>query len=377
VRELIGGLENTDHDPEHPRVKPIRLLDLGTATPLRSQTVYHAAAYAMTEDTPDTIILVSPAEPYVCIGFHQDLSREVDSEYCQRHGLPVYRREVGGGAVYLDSGQIFTQWIFKNGQLPAELDQRFKTFIQPLVETYRELGVPAYHRPINDVHVGGKKIGGTGAAAMGQAEVAVGSLMFTFDKKTMARVLKVASEKMRDKIFENLEEYVTTLEEQLRTLPSRQSVKDSYLAHCAQALGREIVPGTWSEREESLAVQWDQTFVSDEWLQQRGTLLQRGVKIHEDVRVLESAHKAPGGLIRATVTLREGLIHDLTFSGDFTLLPASSLVGLEQSLRGAPACRNAVLSRVSEVYSRVGVQSPGVEPEDFAAAVAVTLEGAA
>ena len=77
------------------------------------------------------------------------------------------------------------------GPLPADLEARFELYVRPLVETYRALGIPAYLRPINDVHVGGKKIGGTGAAQMGDAEVVVGSLMFTFDKATMARVLKV------------------------------------------------------------------------------------------------------------------------------------------------------------------------------------------
>ena len=80
----------------------IRLLDLDLVSPLRSQTVYHAVAHAMTPETPDTIILVSPADPYVCIGYHQDLAQEVDLDYCRQQHLPVYRREVGGGAVYLD-----------------------------------------------------------------------------------------------------------------------------------------------------------------------------------------------------------------------------------------------------------------------------------
>jgi lipoate-protein ligase A len=79
-------------------MKSIRLLDLGDVAPLRSQTVYHAIAYAMTEQSPDTIILVSPTQPYVCVGYHQDLEKEVDLAYCQAHGLPVVRREVGGGA---------------------------------------------------------------------------------------------------------------------------------------------------------------------------------------------------------------------------------------------------------------------------------------
>jgi lipoate-protein ligase A len=356
-------------------MKRIRLLDLGDVSSLRSQTVYHAVAYAMTEQSPATIILVSPTQPYVSIGYHQDLEKEVDLAYCQAHGLPVVRREVGGGAVYLDNGQVFAQWIFHPGQLPEDLEGRFALYMQPLVETYQALGIDAYRRPINDIHVGGKKIGGTGAAQIGSAEVVVGSLMFTFDKAVMARVLKVPSEKMRDKVFESLEQYMTTMGEQLERLPDRKLVKQLYVQKCAAALGAEIVPGAWAAEEEAAAVELDARFTSDEWLYQKGGLRQAGIKIHEDVRVVEGAFKAPGGLIRVTGRLREGRIDDLTFSGDFTLLPAFAVGALEQAVRGLDVRREALAARLQQVYQALGIQSPGVTPAHFVEAVILAAGG--
>ncbi len=247
-----------------------------SVSPVRSQTVYHAVGYAMKEDTPDTIILVSPHTPYVCIGYHQDIEKEVDLEFCKAHGLPVYRREVGGGAVYLDNGQLFTQWIFHRENLPASLEERFKLYIDPLVATYRALGINATHRPINDVHVNGKKIGGTGAAQIGSAEVVVGSLMYTFDKKTMSQVLKVPSEKMRDKIFESLEAYMTTMTEQLGYTPDRAQVKDLYMQKVSEALGVEVNEGAWTPEEEAMAVDLDARFISDDCVYQKGRLAQAG-----------------------------------------------------------------------------------------------------
>jgi len=343
----------------------VRLLDFHETSPLRSQAVYHAAGYAMTADSPDTIILVSSNRPYVCIGYHQDLEKEVDLAYCQAHDLPVLRREVGGGAVYLDDGQMFTQWVFQRGRLPATLEERFALYVRPLVETYQALGIAAYHRPINDIHVAGKKIGGTGAAQMGQAEIVVGSLMFDFDKATMARVLKVASEKMRDKIFESLEQYMTTMREQLGERPDRQRVKELYMRRCEEALGVEIYEGTWTEAEEAMAAEIDERFLSPEWLYQTGGLRQVGVKIHEDVRVVEAALKAPGGLIRVTVRLRQGHIDDLSFSGDFTLLPSFALGSLEQAVRGLRASGDALSARLHSAYQLLNIQSPGVTADDF------------
>lgn len=349
----------------------IRLLDLGLVPPIRSQTIYHAVAYALDDAlrTPDTIILVAPAEPYVCIGFHQELLKEVDVEYCRAHGLPIVRREVGGGAVYLDRNQVFMQWIFHRDVLPRDVGDRFALYVTPLVETYRALGIPATYRPINDVHVQGKKIGGTGAAQIGLAEVVVGSLMFDFDFELMSKVLQVASEKMRDKIHQTLNEYMTTLTRQLGYTPDREAVVKIYLEQVQAVLGRPIVRGEPTARELALAEELDKQFVMDEWLYQKGGLRQVGIKIHQDVRVQEVVHKTPGGLVRVTARMRDGRIDDLTLSGDFTMLPKFAPGALELALRGTALDVKAIQARVEDVYRSLVIQSPGLTVGDLTNAI--------
>lgn len=354
---------------------PIRLLDLEEVSPVRSQTVYHAVAHTQTKTTPNTIILVSPAQPYACVGFHQDLAKEVDVAYCQANQIPVYRREVGGGAVYLDNGQIFTQWVFQPGTLPRNVEAQYKLYAQSLVETYQALGIPAYLRPINDIHVDGKKIGGTGAAQIGPAQVVVGSLMLYFDKATMSKILKVPSEKMRDKIFESLEQYMVTMDELVPELPDRQVLKALYVEKCAEALQAEIVPGELTAAELEMAAQLDEQFVTDEWLYQKGHLKQVGVKIHQDVRVVETAFKAPGGLIRVTARLHHNQVEDIALSGDFTLLPATALGSIEAALRGLTASRDSLVAALQETYQRFNIQSPGVTPEHFSEAILQAANG--
>jgi len=329
----------------------------------------------MLPETPDTIILISSLRPYVCIGFHQDIEREVDRAYCRRAGLPIYRREIGGGAVYLDRDQLFTQWVFHRSHLPDSVEERFRLHIRPLVDTYVAFGIAAYHRPLNDIHVEGRKIGGTGAGSLGDAEVVVGSLMFDFDSGVMAKVLRVGSEKMRDKLHRSLQQYVTGMARELGQAPDRETVKRVYLEKCGAALGREIVGGALTEREELEARRWDALFVSKGWLHQRGGLQRKGVKIHEGVRVVEAGHKAPGGLIRVVVRLRDGCIDDLALSGDFTLLPAPGVGALEEAARGLAADPGALLGRFREVYGVMGLRSPGVAPEDFAEAVLMATNG--
>jgi lipoate---protein ligase len=347
----------------------IRLLDLGTVPPVRSQTIYHAVAYAMDEHSPDTIILVAPTNPYVCIGFHQELDKEVDVKYCRAHGLPIYRREVGGGAVYLDKNQVFAQWIFHRAALPTDISGRFALYVRPLVETYQSLGIAANYRPINDVHVQGKKIGGTGAAQMGSAEVVVGSLMFDFNIELMSQVLQVASEKMRDKVFQSLNDYMTTMTKQLGYTPDRDTVIKSYTEKCEMALGRKLVYGILTAKELALTEEFDRKFNTEEWLYQNKGLPKVGVKIHEGVRVNEVAHKVQGGLIRVTACLREGWIETLSLSGDFTMLPKSALGALEIALRNTALNPDTVRTSIADVYRTLGIQSPGVTVDDLTNAV--------
>ena len=352
----------------------IRLVGLGFVPPVRSQTVYHAVAHAMTLTVPDTIILVSPADPYVCIGCHQDIEKEVDLSYCEENGLPVVRREVGGGATYLDSMQVFTQWVFHRDHLPSGIEERFALHAQPVVETYHALGIPACYRPVNDIQVAGKKIGGMGAARIGIAEVIVTSLMFDFDIDTMTRVLKVSSEKMRDKVHQGLRQYMTTLTSELGHAPDREMVKALYVDRCRSALNREIAPGALREREEMMARQLDERFMSADWLYQQANLRQPSVKIHQDVVVVEADHKAPGGLIRITARLREKRIEELTISGDFTLLPTTALCELEQATCGLAAEHDLLFEAIRAVYTCSGIQSPGVTPEDFTQAILAATE---
>jgi lipoate-protein ligase A len=356
----------------------VRIVDLGRVPALRSQAAFHGVAHAMGRDTPDTIVLVSPESPYVCVGFHQEVDKEVDVEFCRQQGIPVYRREVGGGAVYLDSGQLFWHVIFHQSRVPPLVEDVYRVFLAGPVEAYRAMGIPAYHRPVNDIQVEGRKIGGTGAATIGEAMVVVGSLIFDFDYQLMARVLKVPSEKYRDKVYRSLTEYLTTIRRELgERAPTQEEGKRILIEKFAETLGAVVEFGELTERERQAIAEVERRFATEEWIFQGGGLPKRGVKIAEGIRVAESAHKAPGGLIRATVRVKDGAVDDLTLSGDFFFYPPAALRDLEAVLAGAPLDEGALAERIRAFYADRAIQAPGVLPEDIARAVLLAQDGPA
>ena len=291
----------------------IRLIEAGAVSCLRSQTIYHGLAYARTQATPPTIVLATPAEPYVCVGFHQNIEAEIDLEYCASQGLPVLRRETGGGAVYLDSNQLFVQWVMGSDELPARLDRRFALFLEPMVKTYRSYGIQAQVHPINDVHVDGRKIVGTGAAHIGNAEVLVGNFIFDFDKDAMARVLKVPSAAFRREVRASLEEYMASARHVCGEALDPQAVAATYIEACGQALKAPLEPGTLTEEEEDAIATMDAR-LSASTFQQGGDGLRRpGLKIHEDVYVAEATCDSPE--IRVTARIHTGHLESVTISG--------------------------------------------------------------
>lgn len=349
--------------------EPIRLLDLGIVSSLRSQTIFHAIAHTMTPGSPDTITFMSPADPYICVGFHQDVEEEVDLAWCQQAGLPVYRREVGGGAVYLDRNQVFYHWIFHADRLPPGIEDMFRLYGGTLVDAYRATGIAADFRPINDIHVSDRKIGGTGAARIGDAIVLAGSLMFDFDAEAFSRAAKVPDEKFRDKLRRGLRDYMTTIRRELGQPPTRDEMVQQVVDVCRRTLGREIRPGSLTGREREEARRLDAVFRSAEWVFQAGGMRRPRLRIREGVEVARSTYKAPGGLIRVTALLREGVIDDASLSGDFTLQPARTLPALEDAIRELPPDRDEVAERVAETYEKEQAQSPGITPDHWGEAV--------
>lgn len=350
--------------------RAVRLVDIGRVPYLDAMATFHAVAHAMDAATPDTIVLSVPDRPFVSVGFHQEVEKEVDLDYCRAHGIPIVRREVGGGAVYLDDGQLFWHTVFHRSRAPMMIDEVYRLFLAGPVAAYRAMGIEAVHRPVNDIQVGGRKIGGTGAADIGESVLVAGSLIFDFNYELMARVLRVPSEKFRDKVYQTLREYLTTIRRELgERAPTWEEGKRLLAEHFAAALGARIEPGSLTARERAEVEAVRARLASDEWTFQKGGLVRRGVKIAEGVRVVEGAHKAPGGLIRATAAIEGDRLIDVGLSGDFFFYPSNELPGLERALAGAPLEAAALSARVERFYRDHGIQAPGVAPRDFAAAV--------
>jgi len=338
------------------------LHDLGHVPWLDSQLIYHAQARIGLE----ALNILAPREPYVCIGFHQQLEEEVDLAYCRERGIPVFRREVGGGAVYLDGRQVFFQLVLskENPLAQGEKAALYQRLLEPVARAYADLGVPARYRPVNDViTAAGRKISGTGAAEIGACLVLVGNLIADFDYDTMARVLRVPDEKYRDKVFQSMRENLSTLRRETGREYSWAELAAPLVRRFAEVLGPlEPAPVPEAVRAEARALA--PRFLAEEWLLKKGRRFPHGreVRIASGVNVLQHVHKSPGGLLRATLVLKEGRLEQVALSGDFFCYPQNSVEELERRLTGAPLERTG---EVLEAFYATRVETPGVTVADW------------
>lgn len=350
----------------------IRLLDLDLCSYTESQTLYHAVADAMRPDDPNTIILCRPRRPYVCIGRHQELEREVDVEACRRLDLPIMRREVGGGAVYLDRGQIFFQLVFHPRDVPARIQEAFEYFARGPVDCYRTLGVTGAHfHPVNDLQVSGRKIGGLGAASIGPGFVFVGSIIMSFDARAAASVLRIPDEKMRDKVAHTIDAYVSSLEKELGRSAPPPVVRRELSAAFERALDARLVPGELRSDEQESYQRWVGKMRSRSWVDD--VRLER--EVHKPLRITghvhlgHGVHKAPGGLVRVTLVIASGEVVDALVSGDFYAIGDAPAL-IEKALLG-PTGAAAIQERLESVWPLL--ETPGVSARDVSEAAAQAL----
>ncbi len=343
----------------------MQLYKLGKIPWQESQLIYHALAHLGRE----ALTLVSPATPYVCIGFHQDVEQEVDLDYCRAHDIPVFRRDLGGGAVYLDGNQLFYQVILRRDN-PLVTQNKlafYRTFLEPVVRTYRKIGIPALYKPVNDVIAGTRKISGTGVAEIGECVVFVGNLILDFDYDMMARVLKVPDEKFRDKVHKTLTDNLSTIRRELSDQEAARWAEGGLNDLIAEEFGVLLGPMAAADKDPELQAKMDelaQRMLSDEWLFRKGKPgVGRDIKIRAGVQVQHRMHKAPGGLIRADLEIVEDRIGGVAISGDFFCYPGDAVARLEAALEGVSLSDAADV--LGQFYAGEDVETPGIGIEDW------------
>jgi lipoate-protein ligase A len=245
--------------------KTLRIIDLGTVGAARSQALWHGIASAMTDDSRPTLSLCHPLDSYVGLGYHRSLA-EIDHERCRLVGLPILRRRIGGGPVYIDNDQLFFQLSLPAALAPRRVDLLYRRYLDPAVAAFRRLGLPAELRGVNDIAVADRKISGTGAGRIGDGVTVVGNVIFDFPHRRMADVLALPSERSREQYLRLIKRHLSSLRGEGLGHISRNDATEALVDCYADALGsapeaQEPTPSETREME-----RWERRLRDPAWL---------------------------------------------------------------------------------------------------------------
>ena len=346
-------------------MKPFRVIDTGIRDGRRQIAFDQALIDARKAGAiPDTIRFLR-FPPTALIGRHQSLSRELRVDYCRANGIGLVRRITGGGAIYLDEGQLGWSLVFHRSTLGiASLAELARAICEAVAAGLSTLGIEARYRPRNDIEVDGRKVSGTGGFFDGDVLIYQGTVLVDMDPEKMLAALKVPEEKLAKRGLDSAAQRVTTLKALLGAAPSIDAVQEALLAGFAERLGIAPRRSEITAAEERMAVRYhDEEIGTDAFVAEidhPGT----------GAGVRSATLATAGGTITAHVRL-EGdenpRIREVLLTGDFFVAPPRTVFDLEGALRGVPAA--GARAAVERFF---GAAHPGlltVRPEDFARAI--------
>ncbi len=216
--------------------------------------------------SPPTIRLYGWKPPAVSIGYFQGLSEEVDLEKCKNLGVDYIRRITGGGAVFHDDEVTYSLSIHQdNPIIPDNVLESYKVICGGIIAGLSELDISAEFVPLNDIIVDGKKISGSAQTRRKRTILQHGTLLLDCDVDKMFSILKVPSEKLRDKIISDVRQRVTSVKDISLREVAIEDVCVALAKGFEVSLNSVLEPGELSETEISLAeeIKRDRYFNSD------------------------------------------------------------------------------------------------------------------
>ena len=300
--------------------------------------------------------------PTALVGRHQALGQEVDVPYCRVRGIGMVRRITGGGAIYLDEGQLGWGLVFHRNALGAgSLPELARDICVAVAVGLRKLGVEARYRPRNDIEVDGRKISGTGGFFDGETLIYQGTVLVDMDPAAMVAALRVPRAKLEKRQLDSAAQRVVTLRELLGpATPKLPAIQQALLEAFAERFDVEWAAEDLREEEAALAWRHHREEIGTE-----AFVAEIDDPAH-DADFASGTHTGPGGTITCYLRLEgpaRGRIGQVLITGDFFVAPPRTVLDLEAALRGAYVADAAGI--IERFFQERTVAALSVGPDDF------------
>jgi lipoate-protein ligase A len=355
-------------------VKPFRVLDTGVIEGRLNIAIGQALVESrQAGKSPDTLRFLR-FPPTALIGRHQALKQEIDLDYCRRNDIGVVRRITGGGAIYLDPGQLGWELVFNRATLGiSSLAGLAQEICSAVASGLSSLGIAARYRPRNDIEVDGRKISGTGGFFDQDTLFYQGTVLVDMNPEVMVAALRVPQAKLAKRNLESAAQRIVTLKELLGDeAPGLDRVREALAGGLADWFGLDLQPGELGQSEHALAGQfYEEEIGRDDFV----------AEIDEPAKALGTLagqHTSPGGTITSYLRVEgpaQNRIRAALITGDFFVAPPRLIYDLEASLRNVSF--EDAGDAVRSFFQSASIEVLSVSPDDFVASIDKALSGTA
>ena len=327
---------------------------------------------------PPTVVLNIFDADSLTVGVNEDPEQVLDVPFCRARGIDFRRRVNGGGTIYAGAGSAFLVLFLKtdHARVPGTAAEAFPQVLTSVAEVFAaRYGFPAAYRPLNDIEVEGRKL----VPSSLKIENGVSTFRIVvnvkpIDTELAGRAMPMPPEKVADKPLKDLAARFTWLEREAgRGIGEDELIAFAreVAAHGFGETGLETCQLSAAERV--WADEFRARFDNDAWLFGKSAGTRLGPVLAPGDTVGTGRVKALGGMIWATLALRDGHVLRAIVNGDFHPRPIESVDWLEDGLEGAPADGAALRARIDAFLARDGVEYAGITAGDLAAALEKAL----
>jgi lipoate---protein ligase len=212
-------------------------LDAGSVSAETMHALYAGMTACTREEDPMRVLWTVSREAHVSVGASQNATLDLDLPGCASQGVPVVRRPLGGGAVWIESDQPCFFLVLPRRALARGHRHLFSLGMGLAVAVLRQLGLGAVEMRSQDIWVRGRKIMGTGAATLENGCVFGASFLRCFPAERFVDCLHEPSEGYRDWVLPALREGVTDCGQELVAAPDNEAFRAALWSALQQRFG--------------------------------------------------------------------------------------------------------------------------------------------
>jgi lipoate-protein ligase A len=283
----------------------------------------------------DDVLLFYVNAPAIIIGRNQNTIEEINPDVVATRGIHVVRRVSGGGAVYHDLGNL--NFSFMTPQVYGRFN-RYDTFTKPVIDTLKDLGVPAELGGRNDILAGGRKISGNAQFARPDRMFSHGTLLFDSNLDEVTAALNPKPGKVESKGVKSIRSRVANISEFLEQPLTVTELRERILEKIFGTRDRAKIPTIPITEDDWAAVRELVASRYGAWSWNYGQNPPANV---------QRAKRFPAGEIDARIDVQDGRIAAIRLFGDY--MGREDVAILEALLLGVPYDRASVSAALEGV----------------------------